>query len=181
MIIVLVGPSGVGKDTILKKLLMWDKDLDVAVSHTSRDQRPGERHATDYHFCSREQFEMMYHREEFIETNEFDGNLYGIKKSSLKDVINRNKTPVVILDVNGADALISNYDDVLSIFIEPPSLPELRKRLVKRGDSEEDIERRLVIAGDEINHAFKYNYRIKNDKVQQAATRVLGCIHEHVY
>ena len=182
MIVALIGPSGVGKDSILKKLLTWDRDLDVAVSHTSRDQRKGENHGVDYHFVTRDQFEMMANREEFIETNEYDGNFYGIKNSSLKDVIQKGKTPVVIIDVNGADALIRKYgDDVCSIFIEPPSLDELGTRLKKRGDSDSDIESRLAIAQDELSHAFKYNYRIKNDKLKQAATRVLSCVHENVY
>jgi len=181
MIIVLIGPSGVGKDSILKKLLTWNKSLATVVTHTSRNQRDDEKNGIDYHFMERSSFEMMAAREEFIEYNEYNGNLYGTTISSLKDVESSDRHPIIILDINGADAFIEKYDNVVSIFIEPPSIDILRKRLKKRGDKEDEIERRIHIAEDEVCHAFKYTYRITNDNLSQAATRALGCIHKHVY
>lgn len=179
MIIALIGPSGVGKTSIANKLTTWDKNLREVVSHTTRKNRANEVDGVHYNFVTKENFKMMEANEQFIETNEYKGEYYGVAFSALKDVTVNRKVPVVIVDINGADALVAKYgNDVLTFFIEPPSMEELEKRLKKRKADPEEIAERLKIAEDELPHAFKYSFRITNDVLKTAATRILSTIHD---
>jgi guanylate kinase len=163
-LIVLTGPSGVGKGTLMRSLLARHPELYYSVSATTRSPRPGEIDGKDYYFISRSKFEQLVAAGEFLEWAEFAGNYYGTPREPVINQICSGKLVVLEIELEGARQIRRSFPEALSIFILPPSFSELEKRIRTRGqDSEEAIARRLRRAQDEINAADEFDIQIVND------------------
>ena len=169
-IIIIVAPSGTGKSTLMKRVRSDFLDLSESVSYTTRDKRPGEIDGEDYHFISKEKFESMVEEGDFIEWAMVHGECKGTSKSFVEQKLTIGEDLIFDLDVQGADSF-KNYfkDEAKAIFIEPPSLSILEKRLRNRGtESEESIETRLANAKIELSRKDDYDYKILNDVIDNA-------------
>lgn len=176
-IVILSAPSGTGKSSIIKYLMANRPDLDLAfsISATSRKPREGEEHGREYYFLSEEDFRKRIDGDEFVEWEEvYAGNLYGTLESEVERITGEGKTLIMDIDVKGGLNVKKRYGDrALSIFIEPPSREELRKRLEGRAtDSRDDIERRLAKADYELEFAPQFDCTVVNDTLEDAARRV---------
>ena len=178
-IYIISGPSGSGKDTILKEVLKIRSDVFFSISHITRKMRVGEVEGDKYHFISREEFEEQLAKNAFLEYNEYSGNYYGTPKAPIEEHLAKGDDVVIECDVNGASALRDILTDVTSIFIMPPSFEVLRKRLVGRGtETTEQVERRMNEALNEIRRADEYDYIVVNDDLESAVEdflTVLNC------
>jgi guanylate kinase len=165
-ILVITGPSGVGKGTLIKGLLQQVPGLQLAVSATTRKPREGEVNGVQYHFLSEDDFDRRVGAGEFIEHAKYAGNRYGTLKSELT----RPARGIVLeIDVQGARQVRERLPDARLIFIEPPSFEDLEQRLAGRGsDRPEQIERRLAAARDELAAAGEFDHRVVNDDLQHA-------------
>ena len=170
--IVLSGPSGVGKNTILDMLV--DNSLGIySVSMTTRKKRKGEVEGRDYFFVSREVFEDNIKKDNFLEYAIYNDNYYGTLKSFVFDNMNKGTNVLAVLDVQGALQIEKVFPDAISIFIMPPSFEELEKRLrYRNSDSEEEIERRISIAKEEIKYKDRYDYNIINDNIDKCVEEI---------
>jgi len=165
---VLSSPSGAGKSTISRMLLEADKDITMSVSATTRPMRPGEVDGEDYHFIDVERFKAMVADNEFLEWAHVFGNRYGTPRGPVEDMLNAGKDVLFDIDWQGAQQLHQIAGgDVVRVFILPPSIGELERRLRSRGtDSEEVIEGRMDRAANEIAHWDGYDYVLVNDNAQ---------------
>lgn len=169
ILLVISGPSGVGKGTICSALKKEEPDLVYSISATTRTPRPGEVHGVDYFFYSRDQFEDMIRRGEFLEWASVYGNLYGTPRKYVQDALNQGKDVILEIDIQGARQIKENFSQQLGVFIAPPSMEELARRLRNRGtDSEEEIKRRLKLAEEEMKRISDYDYIIPNDDLEKA-------------
>jgi guanylate kinase len=174
-LIVISGPSGVGKTTIIKKILqdseLKDK-LMFSVSHTTRKKREGEVEGQDYFFVSEEEFMRMVERGEFIEWAKVHGHLYGTSYENIKLAQKSGKLLILDIDVQGAEKVREKKgDSAIFIFIKPPNLDELKKRLELRGDTK-DIETRINNAKKELEFEKKFDYSIVNENLEKAVLQV---------
>ncbi len=168
-LIVLTGPSGVGKGTLMRSLLRCHPDLYYSVSATTRSPRPGEIDGKHYYFITRSKFEKLVAAGEFLEWAEFAGNYYGTPKEAVFNQIQSGKTVVLEIELEGARQIRKSFPGALSIFLLPPSFDELEKRIRGRGqDAEEAIARRLQRAQAEINAANEFDLQIVNDDLNVA-------------
>ena len=173
---ILSGCSGVGKSTILTHVMAGRDDLRFSVSATTRKPRPGEREAVNYYFVSRQTFEDMIARNEFVEYDDHMGNLYGTPKHQLEEKLFEAN---VILDIEpvGAFTVKTTRPDAVTIFIAPPSMEELEQRLRGRGDTSDDqIEKRLERARWEMEQIGKYDHVVINEQVETCAKQILDII-----
>lgn len=162
-LIVFTGPSGVGKGTVLKRLLQLHPELMLSVSATTRDPRPGEIDGTHYYFLTRPQFEMMVAQGQFLEWAEFAGNLYGTPRQPLMDKIAQGERVILEIELEGARQVRRSAPEALQIFLLPPSLIELEARIRQRAqDSEAAIARRLERAQVEIACADEFDIQVMN-------------------
>ena len=151
LLIVLSGPSGVGKDTVLRHVESENEDVNVSVSLTTREMREGEINGKSYYFVERGYFERKLGEDAFLEYAEYGGNLYGTPKAPVDAMLARGDNVILEIEVQGAEKIRKLYPDCVSIFILPPSLSVLESRLRGRSsDDEETILRRLLIAREEI-------------------------------
>ena len=170
--IVISGPSGVGKGTICNKL-MNEIDAWYSVSTTTREARVGEVDGVNYFFITKEEFEEKIKNNEFLEYNIYNGNYYGTSKEKVLEKINRGINVFSEIDVNGGHNIKKIFPDALLIYIAPPSMEELAKRLVGRGtDSKEKINERLEIAKKELQEIDFYDYVVVNDDLDKATEEV---------
>lgn len=168
-LIVLTGPSGVGKGTLMKTLLVRHPELYYSVSATTRAPRPGEVNGKHYHFIERSKFEQLVAHGEFLEWAEFAGNYYGTPRQAVLNQINSGKCVVLEIELEGARQVRTSFPDAKSIFILPPSLTELENRIRGRGQDPEDaIRRRLHRAHEEIKAADEFDIQIVNDDFETA-------------
>lgn len=177
---VISGASGVGKSTVLARVMENREDLKFSVSATTRKPRPGEKEAVSYYFVTRQQFEEMIQRDEFVEYDAHMENFYGTPKGQLEEKL---RCGSVILDIepNGAFNVRKKRPDAVLIFIAPPSLQELERRLRSRGDTEEaQIRVRLDRAQWEMEQSEKYDYIVINDRVEACAEKILNIIDKTV-
>jgi len=165
-IVVITGPSGVGKGTLIKGLLERVPGLQLAVSATTREPRPGEVNGRDYHFLTEEDFDRRVAAGEFVEHAVYAGNRYGTLRSELA----RPAQGIVLeIDVQGARQVAETLPEATRVFIEPPSFDDLARRLAGRGaDSPEQIERRLAAARAELEARDEFDHRIVNDDLERA-------------
>ncbi len=173
---VISGASGVGKSTVLNKVMQRRKDLLFSVSATTRPPRPGEEEAVSYYFVSKDRFRSMVEQGEFVEYDAHMNNFYGTPRSQLEDKLAQGN---VILDIepNGAFAVRQARPDAVLIFIAPPSTAEVERRLRSRGDTgEEQIQLRLQRAQWEMEQSKKYNYIVINDRVENCVDEMLKII-----
>lgn len=176
-LIVLSGPSGCGKDTVMRALLERDSNIRVSVSATTRAPREDEADGVDYYYFSIDEFEQKIEENEFIEYVQYAGNYYGTLKSEVNRLIDEGKKVVLVIEVKGAANIIARYPDCLSIFLMPPSLKILADRLRSRGtDTEDEITKRLSLAEDEIEKSTHYKYVVVNDDLATAIDKVYDII-----
>lgn len=171
------GPSGSGKDTILKEVLKKHPEIAFSISSVSRPMRKGETEGEKYHFISKAEFEKLIADEMLIEYNEFCGNYYGTPKAPVLSAIDSGCDIILEIDVNGAKKVRNVMPDAVSIFIMPPSYGELYRRLCGRGtESEEVISARMNTALSEIARACEYDYIVINDSIDEATEDLLSVI-----
>ena len=176
-LIVLTGPSGVGKGTLVRSLLQRHRELHLSVSATTRTSRPGEIEGKDYYFLSREQFEDMIQAGELLEWAEYAGNYYGTLRSSVEKRLAQGKSVVLEVEVVGARKIQQSFPDALRIFILPPSMQQLERRLRSRGnDSEEAVARRLECAHLEIAAQDEFDQQIVNHDLETALQEIEAVI-----
>lgn len=175
---ILSAPSGAGKTTLLKKVMAEVANLAFSISHTTRSPRTGERDGVDYFFVSVEEFQAMRDQNLFLEWAEVHGNFYGTSRPAVLSQLEQGQDIILDIDIQGA-AIISCDSNVesVSVFVAPPSLLELEKRLRGRGtDSNETIELRLGNAAKEMSAAEKYDYLVINDDLEEAANTLQSVV-----
>ena len=176
LLIIMSGPSGVGKGTIREEL-MKDKSLNLfySISMTTRKPRPGEQDGREYYFVTHEEFDKNIETDNFLEWAEYCTNKYGTPRDKVEELRNQGKNVLLEIDVKGTEQVLSKLkgDDVTSIFIVPPSLEELEARIRGRSTETEDaIQRRLKQARDEIKFKDQYKFIVVNDKLEDAVNEV---------
>lgn len=168
-LIVLTGPSGVGKGTLLRSLLKCHPELYLSISVTTRAPRPGEVDGKSYYFVTRTTFERMVANAELLEWAEFAGNFYGTPRAAVEEQIRQGNWVILEIELEGARQIRKTFPDALRIFILPPSLSELEHRIRSRAqDSNEAIARRLQRAREEIDAANEFDIQIVNDDFEKA-------------
>ncbi len=173
MLIVLSGPSGTGKGTVCKALLNKHPEISLSISCTTREPRVGEIHGTHYFFTKMEEFEDRIGKGEFLEYANVFSNYYGTPKSFVDEMLASGKDVLLEIDVQGALQVKENSPEGVYIFLIPPSMAELEKRIRSRGtETEEKIRQRLGKAGAEMDLMDKYDYVIVNDKVDKVVSRI---------
>ena len=173
VLLVLSGPSGAGKGTICEQLRNKRKNLAYSVSATTRAPRKGEIDGRDYFFVTIEKFKEMIANNELLEYAEIYGNYYGTPRSYVMSILDEGRDVVLEIDPQGALQVKESFPDAVFVFVVPPSLDELSKRIYKRGtDSEDVIKRRLSAATSELAYASKYDYIVVNDEVEKATNKV---------
>ena len=172
-LIVIAGPSGVGKTTVCKKLLE-SEDFERVITATTRNPRNHEVNGTDYHFFTDEEFQQKIENNDFLEYARVYDKYYGTPKTSVEEILNKNKHALLIVDIQGSESIRNmNLGYVQTYFILPPSLEELEKRLRERkSDSEENILKRLNRAKNEIEHKVHFDYNIINDDIESVITKI---------
>jgi len=177
-IIVISAPSGAGKGTIIQELLKRDnKTRWLSVSATSREMRPGEKEGVNYYYITKEEFEKKIKDGYFLEYTNYAGNYYGTPKEYIKEKIDKGIDVILEIEIEGATNIKKLIPEALFIFIMPPSLKELVKRLKGRGtESNEKILKRFHEAYKEINEVKKYNYVVVNDEVENAVEKIEAII-----
>jgi len=181
MVVVISGPSGVGKTTIVKRILERLGFLRLSVSATTRPPRPGERNGVDYHFVSREEFERMVKDGMMLEWARVYGDLYGTPISEVENAQEDGKVLLLDIEINGVEQLRRKGIEGVYIQIVPPSIEELRERLQRRGtESGEVVERRLKRAARELAKRELFDFVVENDDLERAVNEVeqivRGCI-----
>ncbi len=170
LLIILSGPSGAGKSTVISRLMKRRGDIRFSVSATTRAPRPGEEDGRDYFFRTREEFARMVEQDAFLEHAEYVGNCYGTPAGPVDESLNAGYNVLLDIEVQGAAQVITHRPDAVSIFLCPPSLRELERRLRLRGtDSEEKIQDRLETAHREFSQLHNYAYIVVNDDQDTAA------------
>lgn len=175
LLIILSSPSGAGKSTLAARLRSWDPTLNFSVSATTRAPRPGEEHGREYYFHSREEFQDMVAKGDMLEHAEVFGNYYGSPKGPVEEAINAGRDVLFDIDWQGGQQVRASAlgKHVLSIFILPPSIPELERRLCARAqDSKEVIDGRMSKSRDEISHWPEYDYVLVNEDLEETEARL---------
>ena len=167
--VIISGPSGVGKSTVLSALLEKRSNVYFSVSATTRDPRPGELDGIHYHFMDVDSFRKWIAMDQFLEYAEYVGNFYGTPKRFVDEAMDQGKDVILDIEVQGAIQVTSKRPDAVRIFIAPPSWIELERRLTERGtDSKDKIQKRLLRAKVEFQTAHTYDYFVINDTVENA-------------
>ena len=176
-LIVITGPSGVGKGTVVKNILEKDKNIWLSISATTRKPRNGEEHGKDYYFLTKKNFKEMINNEMFLEWAEFAGNYYGTPKNIIKDKIKQGYKVILEIEVEGACQVRIKFPNIISIFLLPPNKKELEKRIRNRGtDSEKSILQRLERADFEMSSANDFDYVLKNNEISKTVDDILRII-----
>jgi guanylate kinase len=174
---VVTAPSGAGKTSLIDAVMRKDPTLKISVSYTTRDPRPGEKDGVDYHFVDKKTFLAMRERGEFLESAEVHGNYYGTGKRVILEAVKRGDDLILEIDWQGAQQVRQLYPGCIGIFILPPSVEELERRMRSRGkDSDEVIRRRVQNAREELSHAGEFKYAIINKDFETARGELAGII-----
>ncbi len=177
MLVIVSAPSGCGKDSILEELAQCGRPFQRSVSVTTRAPRENEVHGVDYLFLSEDDFQVLIETDGLLEYAEFGKHYYGTPKAPVDEWLAEGKTVILKIETQGADKVRAMYPDAVAIFVVPPSLEELEKRLRGRGtDSEDSIRIRLQTAREELKKAESYQYIVVNDDLKTAAQTVLAII-----
>ena len=179
MLIVLSGPSGVGKDTLIRRLLELDRNLRYSVSCSTRPPRPGESDGVSYTFTSRERFQQLIEEGAFLEHAEYDGHMYGTLHERVERARAEGHDIVLKIDVKGAEQVREKFPDAAFIFLDPPSIQELvRRQELRNSESSEAMAARRKIAELEMTFASKYDHVVVNDNLERAVAEVLAVIRD---
>ena len=177
LLIVLSGPSGCGKNTVCNALKKENKNIWESISMTSRDRRPGEKNNEDYYFVTKEEFEEKIKENKMLEYASFAGNYYGTPKDAVQQKLDEGKDVILVIEIQGALKIKEILPQSLFVFLLPPSMNELKKRLERRKtETKEKMMERFEIAYREINELPKYNYVIVNDDYEEAANKLNAII-----
>ena len=177
LLIVISGPSGVGKDTLIKRLLDLDPNLRYSVSCTTRAPRPGEVDGVDYSFVSRDRFQQLIDEDAFLEHATYNGNLYGTMIERVEREREAGHDIVLKIEVQGAEQVRARVPDGVFIFLVAPSIDELVRRQMKRNtETFHDMTARRLIATREIEHASRYAHVVVNDQLERAVAEILAII-----
>jgi len=177
LLIVISGPSGVGKDTVIRRLLELDPNLKYSVSGTTRKPRPGERPDENYTFLTHEEFEHLVARGAFLEHASYNGHLYGTFRDRVERTRDAGRDMVLKIDVQGAEQVRKLMPDAILIFVVAPSEDELKHRQERRGsESAQDLASRRKIAEKEMTYVSHYDHVVTNDDVDRAADEILDLI-----
>ncbi len=178
-LVVVSGPSGCGKDTVVRRLRALHPEIELSVSATSRPMRAGEAEGVDYYYMSREEFQQKIQAGEILEHAEYSGNLYGTPKSEVDKRIGQGRTVVLVIEVEGAGNIRKLYPEATTVFLMPPSMEQLEARLRGRGTEDEaSIQRRLARAREEMEYAPLYTTTLVNDEVEACADRLYEIIRQ---
>lgn len=182
ILFILSGPSGVGKGTVRKRLFEEQTDLQYSISMTTRNMRPGEVEGVDYFYRSKEEFEQMITDNELLEYAKYVNNYYGTPRAFVEETLAKGKDVFLEIEVQGALQVKNNFPQGVFIFLFPPSLDELKNRIVSRGtETEELVINRLKEARKEIEMMHAYDYVVVNDDIDEAVERVKTIIKaEHL-
>ena len=179
LLIVISGPSGVGKDTLIRRLLELDKNLRYSVSCTTRAPRPGEIDGVNYTFVTHEKFQQLIDQGAFLEYATYDGNLYGTVHERVEKAREAGHDIVLKIEVQGAEQVRANVPDALFIFVVPPSTQELERRQeMRNSESARDMASRRKIAEREMTYISRYDHVVVNDELERAVAEVLAIIRE---
>jgi len=177
---IISAPSGAGKDTIIDRLLRLQPDIVLSVSATTRERRAGETDGVSYYFMTRESFRQMIDEGKFLEYAEYVGEYYGTPANPVYEQIKNGKKVILKIEVQGAKQVVALEPDTVTIFIVPPDLEELERRLRKRGtDSEEKLRARVEKASLEMEESVHYKHVVVNDDLDRAINEVLSIINSY--
>jgi guanylate kinase len=174
---VITGPSGVGKGTLIRRLLDRMPELELSVSATTRPPRPGERDGVEYHFEAEEEFDRMAREGELLEHATYSGHRYGTPRAEVEPRLEAGSSVVLEIEVQGARQVRRAMPEAIQVFIAPPSPEALRERLEGRAtDSPEEIERRLSAAEDELAARSEFGHVVVNDDLDRATDELAGLV-----
>ena len=175
---VVVAPSGAGKTTLVDALLKREPNIRLSPSYTTRAPREGERNGREYHFIARSEFERMIAAGDFLEHANVYGNYYGTSRRWIEEQIAGDHDVLLDIDWQGAKQLRNLFPHMVGVFILPPSLEELRRRLQMRGtDTPEAIDKRMASAREEISHVLEFEYIIVNERFDSALEDLISIVH----
>ena len=181
-LIVFAAPSGAGKSSLIKKIISNNENIELSVSATTRSPREGETHGKDYFFITDNEFNDLKKKDAFIESADVHGHQYGTLKAFVEEKLENNISVVLDIDVQGFIQISNSIKEVISIFIIPPSLDELKKRLILRGlDADDVINRRMENAMKELKHAKYFDYIVLNDDFNRALNDITSIIFDKNY
>lgn len=179
-LLIFSGPSGSGKDTVIKEILARDEKTVVSISMTTRSPRPGEVEGVSYYYVTREEFEKKIENDEMLEWAKYGDNYYGTPKAPVSKWISEGKTVILEIEVQGADKIRAKYPGVRTMFLMPPSMHVLKSRLSGRNtETDDEILKRITIAKEEIGRANDYDYIIVNNRLEDTVEDVLEVIYRH--
>ena len=174
--IIVSSPSGAGKTTIVDAGLKRDKSVSRVITATTRAPRTGEKNGVDYHFWTIKQFEQAIKKGQMLEWAQVHTHYYGIPKKSVDDLMKKGICPILVIDVQGARTVKAQYPNAATVFIVPPSLKELKNRILRRNDNTQDIEIRLETAKKEMQELDRYDYALLNDELAEAVDKMAGIV-----
>ena len=174
--IIVSSPSGAGKTTIVYAVLKRDTSVSRVITATTRAPRTGEKNGVDYHFWTIKQFEQAIKKGQMLEWAQVHTHYYGIPKKSVDDLMKKGICPILVIDVQGARTVKAQYPNAATVFIVPPSLKELKNRILRRNDNTQDIEIRLETAKKEMQELDRYDYALLNDELAEAVDKMAGIV-----
>ena len=176
-LIIITGPSGVGKGTVVKEILDKQKNIWLSISATTREPREGEKEGENYYFLNQEKFKKMIEQNLFLEWAQFAGNYYGTPFSSVNEKIEKGFTVLLEIEVEGAKQIKEKFPNSVSIFLLPPNKEELERRIRSRGtEKEEAIKKRLSRANYEISASNQFDFELTNYNVDETVNRIIKLI-----
>lgn len=177
VLFVVSAPSGAGKTTLCKELVVSVPGVHPSISYTTRKPRPGEVHGQDYYFVDEPAFQDMAQRNDFAESARVYGHFYGTPRQALMDMMEKGLDVLLEIDTQGAMQIKKKFTDGVYIYILPPTIDALRARLIQRGDPPEEIQRRMQKARQEILSYREYDYIVRNEDLKQASQELQAIVH----